>query len=209
MKRISPYHRLRNSLVDCDNQYGLCRLHHPGWYHHLHLFRPRCEYRPYSPRGDQPGGHISPHFHSQQLPTACWHKHWSHNIEFGTLVCTTKGGSASIVNPFFAGSQVRINLSLTIPGENNPVNAMFVGRITNGPGGVRVVFDNPIFTYSKDGLVFSILFPNFLELPICAQGCPMQEVKLIGSINLGAAAPVPEPTTLLLLATGLGFLGRW
>ncbi len=130
------------------------------------------------------------------------------NFQIGTLVCSTVGGSSNIVNPFFAGSQVNIHLSFTIPDSANPVNAIFVGRIASGPGGLRVVFDNPIFTYSKDGLIFSIQLPHFLELPICAKGCDRQETPLFGSIGSGPT-PVPESETLFLVASGLGLIARW
>jgi hypothetical protein len=128
-------------------------------------------------------------------------------------VCITTGGSSQITNPFFAGNKITINLSIAVPGQANPVNAVFNGNIVNAPGGVKVMIENPIFTYSKDGIVFNITLPGFVQIPACASGCHHQEVKLFGNVTGGvtgggSVTPIPEPATLLMLAGGLGLIAR-
>jgi hypothetical protein len=123
------------------------------------------------------------------------------SFQIGPLIQTITGDQSNAINPFFAGNQMRTNSGLILPGQSNPGNAIFVGPISNGLREIRIVFDNPISTYSKDGMAYDI------KLPVGTSRYDTQEVKLFGSINASLVS-VPESTSLILVAIGLGLIAR-
>ena len=129
----------------------------------------------------------------------------------GGIELDNLGAFYLMANPFtYTASTFNLRVVFTAPGASNQqFSALLSGAVTvDGAGGVSINFDNNPQTFSYSGVNGSgtvSLSVNDLSIIAPAQG----ELRVgIVSGNLTATnSVVPEPSTYVLLATGMGALG--
>ena len=139
---------------------------------------------------------------------------FSVSLDMGQSVNVTLGSltAASSVplgtGPSFTGGTFALNVSFTLPAGTTPnsgaLTATLTGQLTQTSSGVQLQFSGSPLTFTQGGQTFTLTLQPMTVLLNTQASVPLAAVLSLG----GGAAPIPEPTTLLLLGTGLALLSR-
>lgn len=130
----------------------------------------------------------------------------------GSIELDNLGAFYLMNNPFtYTGSSFNLRVVFTAPGASNQAfAAALTGAVTvDGAGGVFINFDNAPQTFAYSGVNGSgtvSLSVNDLSINAPSQG-ELRIGVVSGNLTATATSTVPEPSTYMLLASGMGALG--